>query len=66
VVTTSFGGLTKYFTNVPGFYFADTLGTFQKAVKEAIEAHVCKTRAAVEIFSWQNMTKILCKNLRKQ
>lgn len=65
VVTTSFGGLTKYFTNVSGFYFADTLETFQKAVNEALEAHICKTRVAVEVFSWQNMTKILYKNLRK-
>jgi len=65
VVTTSFGGLTKYFTNVSGFYFADTLETFQKAASEAIEAHICKTHAAVQPFGWQNMAKILYKNLRK-
>lgn len=64
VVTTSFGGLTKHFTNVPGVYFADTLEIFQKAVSEAIESRVCKTRAAVEVLSWQNMAKILYENLR--
>ncbi len=65
VVTTSFGGLTKYFSNVSGFYFADTLETFRKAVSEAIGSHICKTRAAVESFSWQNMAKILYENLRR-
>jgi glycosyltransferase involved in cell wall biosynthesis len=65
VVTTSFGGLTKYFSNVPGFYFADTFETFQNAVSEAIVSHTCKTRAAVESFSWQNMAKIVYENLRR-
>jgi glycosyltransferase involved in cell wall biosynthesis len=65
VVTTSFGGLTKYFTNVPGFYFADTLETFQNAVGKAIESRICKTHTAVEAFSWQNMAKILYENLRR-
>jgi len=65
VVTTSFGGLTKYFTNVPGLYFADTPETFQKAVREALKAPICKTRAAVQLFSWQNIAKILYKELRK-
>jgi len=65
VVTTSFGGLTKYFTNVSGFYFADTLETFQNAVSKAIVSSDCKTRAAVEAFSWQNMAKILYENLRR-
>lgn len=65
VVTTSFGGLTKHFRNVPGLYFADTFETFQKAVKEALEADVCETRAAVQLFSWQNIAKILYQNLSK-
>ena len=65
VVTTSFGGLTKYFANVPGLYFADTLEIFQNAVSKALEADVCKTRVAVQLFSWQNIAKILYKNLRK-
>jgi glycosyltransferase involved in cell wall biosynthesis len=66
VVTTSFGCLTKYFTNVSGFYFADTLEVFQKAVSEAIESHVCKTRAAVEALSWRNMAEILYENLKRR
>ena len=66
VVTTSFGGLTKHFTNVSGLYFADTLETFRKAVSEAIESNVCKTRAAVEALSWQNMAEVLYKNLRRR
>jgi len=65
VVTTSFGGLTKYFTNVGGLYFADTPETFQRAVSKALEAHICNTRAAVELFSWQNIAEIAYKNLRK-
>jgi glycosyltransferase involved in cell wall biosynthesis len=65
VVTTSFGGLTKYFTNVAGLYFADTPEGFQRAVSKALKAHICKTRAAVQLFSWQNIAKILYKNLRK-
>jgi len=65
VVTTFYGGLTKYFKTVPGLYFTDTFETFQKAVEKTLEADVCETRAAVELFSWQNIAKVLYKALEK-